>query len=126
MRQGERAVHRLDEERLDVALGVRPGGRVPGVADGVVADERGERLGREHVGDEAGLLVDPGAPTVADGDAGRLLAPVLQSEQPEERELGDPVAVRGRDAEHATLLLRAVVGRITHGQAGDVQRSHGW
>ena len=125
--QRERAVHRLDEERLDVALGVRPGRRVAGVADRVVADERRERLGREHVGDESGLLVDPGPAAVAHGDAGRLLAAVLQREQPEERELGDAVAVRRRDAEHAALLLRACrrrrVADARHREAGDVQRS---
>ena len=106
--EGERAVHRLDEERLDVALGVRAGGRVPGVADGVVAGQGSERLGGEDVGDEAGFLVDPGALAVADGDAGSFLAAVLEREQPEERQLGDPFAVRGRDAEHAALVLRGV------------------
>ncbi len=94
--QGQRAVHRLDEERLDVAFGVRAGRRVPGVADGVVAGQRCERLGGEHVGDEAGLFVDPGPLAVADGDTGGLLAAVLEREQPEERQLGDAFAVRGR------------------------------
>ena len=46
------------------------------------------------------------AAAVADGDAGSLLAAVLQGEQAEERDLGDAVAVRGGDAEHAALLVR--------------------
>ena len=107
--QRERAVHRLDEERLDVALGVRAGGRVAGVADRVVADERRQHLGREDVGDEPGLLVDTDPTAVAHRDPGRLLAAVLQREQTEERQLRDPVAVRRRDAEHAALVLRGVV-----------------
>ena len=104
--EGQRAVHRLDEERLDVALVRRPGRRVPGVADRVVAGQRLQRLVGEDVRHEPGLLVDPGPVAVADGDAGGLLAAVLQGEQPEERELGDALAVRCRDAEHATLLRR--------------------
>ena len=56
------------------------------------------------MGDQPGLLVHPRPMTVADGDAGRLLAAVLQREQPEERELRHSFAVRGRDADHAALL----------------------
>ena len=41
---------------------------------------------------------------VADGQAGRLLAAVLQGEEPEEGELGDALAVRRRDPEHAAFL----------------------
>ena len=66
---GQRAVHRLDEERLDVALGVRAGGRVAGVADRVVAGERRQHGRREHVGDEPLVLVQPRPLPVADGDA---------------------------------------------------------
>ena len=74
---------------------------------------------REHVGHEARLLVDPGPVAVADGDAGRLLAAVLQREQPEERELGDALAVRRRDAEHAALLLGRVVVDVADAWHGD-------
>ena len=108
----QRAVHRLDEERLDVALVRRTGRRVAGVADGVVAGQRLQRLVGEDVRHQAGLLVDAGAVPVADGDAGGLLAAVLQGEQAEERQLGDALAVRGRDADHATLLSWYVAGDV--------------
>ena len=83
--QGQRPVHRLDDERLDVAVGVATGRRVAGVPDGVVADQWRQRLTGEHVGDEARLLVHPNAPAVADRQPGGLLAAVLQGEQSEER-----------------------------------------
>ena len=111
----QRAVHRLDEERLDVALVRRTGRRVAGVADRVVAGQRLHRLVGEDVRHQPGLLVDAGAVPVADGDAGRLLAAVLQGEQPEERQLGDALAVRRRDAEHAALL----VGRSSSAGSAD-------
>ena len=106
MGECQRAVHRLDQERLVVALGVGAGGAVAGVADAVIAGERAHRRRREHVGDEAGVLVQPHPAAVADGDAGRLLAAMLQREQPEEHGLRDTFAVRGRDAEDAALLVR--------------------
>ena len=106
---GERAVHRLDEERLDVAHRVGAGRAVAGVADRVVAGERRHRLRREHVGDEAGVLVQACPGAVADGDPGRLLPAVLQREQPEERDLRDALAVRRRHGEHAALVVRLVV-----------------
>ena len=65
------------------------------MADGVVARQCLQGLVGEDVGDESGLLVDARPVTVADGDAGRLLAAVLQREQPEERELRHSFAVRG-------------------------------
>ena len=73
-----------------VAQGVGAGGAVAGVADGVVAGERCHRLGGEHVGDQAGVLVQARPAAVADRDAGGLLAAVLQREQAEEGDLGDP------------------------------------
>ena len=105
---GERAVHRLDEERLDVALGVGAGGRVARVADRVVAGERRQHRRREDVGDQPLVLVEPGPLAVADGDAGCLLPTMLEREQPEERHLGHPVAVRRRDPDHPALLSRAI------------------
>ena len=70
-----------------VAVRVGAGGAVAGVADGVVAGERGHRGRGEHVGHQAGVLVAAHPAAVADGDAGGLLAAVLQREQAEEREL---------------------------------------
>ena len=56
--------------------------------------------------------MQPGAVAVGDGDAGGLLAAVLEGEEAEEGELGDAVAVRRRDAEHAALLVGRSSGRI--------------
>ena len=109
--EGERAVHRLDDERLDVAIAAAAGRRVAGVADGVIADQRRQRLAGEHVGHEARLLVHAHPAAVADRQPGRLLAAVLQGEQPEERQLGDAVAVGGRQPEDAALLVGDVARR---------------
>ncbi len=73
----------------------------------------------EHVGDEPGILVQSNATAVADGDAGSLLAAVLQGEQGEEDGLGDALAVWRRHPEHSALL----VGRIGEGR---VRRSVDW
>ena len=105
VRHRQRPVHGLDEERLHVAHGVGTGGAVPGVADGVIAREWRHGLGCEHVGHQAGVLVQPGAAAVADRDAGSLLAAVLEREQAEEGQLGDALAVRRRHAEHAALVV---------------------
>ncbi len=56
---------------------------------------------------------------VADGDAGSLLAAVLEREQPEEGHLRDTVAVWRRDAEHAALFLGRVVGETSLVVASD-------
>ena len=54
----------------------------------------------EHLGDEA-EVAERGEPALlGDGDARRLLAAVLEREEPEVREPRD-VAVRGVHAEHA-------------------------
>ena len=114
----QRAVHRLDEEGLDVAVGVGPRGAVAGVADRVVAGEGRHRLGGEHAVHQSRVLVEPDPVAVADGDAGGFLAAVLQCEQTEERELCHAFAVRGADAEDAALLARRVVVRVVPAVAG--------
>ena len=106
--QRQRPVHRLDHERLDVAIVARAGRRVARVADGVIADERRQRLAGEDVGHQAGLLVDANAAAVADRQAGAFLAAMLEGEQAEEGQLGDPVAARGRQPEHPALVVRGV------------------
>ena len=120
----QRAVHRLDEERLDVALVVPAGGGVAGVADRVVADERSQRLAGEHVRHQAGLLVHPHPAPVAHRHAGGFLAAVLQREQPEERDLRHAVTGWGRQAEDAALLARGIVGR-TLARRGRDRHGHG-
>ena len=96
------------ERRLGVLPGARARGGVAAVADGDVADEAGERRLVEDLGDQAHVLVDEDLAAVADGDAGRLLATVLERVQAEVRELGDVLA-RGPDAEHAAGVLRSLV-----------------
>ena len=60
----------------------------------------------EDLGDQAEILVDHHAGAVADRDAGRLLAAVLQRVEPEVGELGDLFA-RRPDPEDAAGVLRA-------------------
>src|SRR5262249_57903700 len=86
-------------------LGVRPAGRARGrvarVADRVHAAGQCRQADLvEHLRDEAELLLGRDPAAVTDGDAGRLLAAVLQRVQ---REVGEPrdVAVRRVDAEDA-------------------------
>ena len=81
------------------------------MADRDVADEARERRLVEDLRDQAHVLVDEDLPAVADRDAGRLLAAVLEGVQPEVGELRDVLA-RGPDAEHATGVLGALVLRV--------------
>ena len=93
---------------LGVAPVARPGGGVPGVADGQVAGERGQGAVVEHVGDEAHVLDHGDRLAVAHGHAGRLLAPVLQGVQAEVGQVRDRLS-RGVDPEHAAGFLGGVV-----------------
>jgi hypothetical protein len=54
--------------------------------------------------------------TVADGQPGGLLTTVLQGEQPEERQLGDAIAIGCRQPEDAALLLWNVIGEGRDGE----------
>ena len=109
-------------------LALRAGGAVAGVADGVVAGERRQALGREDVGDEPGVLVQPSPLPSLTGDPRRLLAAVLEGEQTEEGELRDAFAVRRRQAEHAALLVRACrrqsSGRREHASTSVMRTLH--
>ena len=79
-------------DRLRVLPRRRPGGGVAVVPDREVALQRGEAALVEHLGDEAHVLDDRDRLAVADRDAGRLLAAVLEREQPEVGEVGDRLA----------------------------------
>ena len=107
--EGQRAVHRLDKKRLDVAFGVGASGAVTSVSNAVIPRQGVHRRRRENVGDEAGVLVQPHSAAVADRDAGSLLAAMLKGEQPEENSLSHALAVGCGDTEHAALLVRGVV-----------------
>ena len=64
---------------------LEPRGGVAAVADRDVADQAGERRLVEDLGDQAHVLVDEDLPAVADRDAGRLLAAVLEGVETEVR-----------------------------------------
>jgi len=87
---------------LDDRLSVRPvrgaGGGVARVSDRDLAGEPAQLLLAEDLGDETHVAKCGDAAFVRDGDPGRLLAAVLQREEPEVREPGD-VAVGCVDAE---------------------------
>ena len=78
------------------------------MADREVADQARERRLVEDLRDQAHVLVDQDLPAVADRDAGRLLAAVLQGVEPEVGELGDVLA-GGPDPEHAAGVLGSLV-----------------
>ena len=99
---------------LGVAPRARPGGRVAGVADGQVPVEGGEGAVVEDVRDQTLSFTTVIESAVADGHAGRLLAPVLQGVEAEVGQVGHRLA-RGVDAEDAARLAgRAVVVRPGH------------
>ena len=104
----DRAVGGGAERRLGVLPGAGAGGGVAAVADREVALERGERGLVEDLRDQAHVLVDQDLAAVADRDAGRLLAAVLEGVEAEVGQLGDVLA-RRPDAEDAAGVLRALV-----------------
>jgi hypothetical protein len=107
---------RASEDRLHVREGVRAGGAVAGVADrgswrpvGVIAAlEAQERLLVEDAADQTEALMERQACPVADGDAGRFLAPVLEGVEPDVGQSCDRLAWRP-DADDAALLVRPAV-----------------
>ena len=78
------------------------------MADREVALERVERGLVEDLRDQAHVLVDQDLAAVADRDAGRLLAAVLEGVEAEVGQLGDVLA-RRPDPEDAAGVLRALV-----------------
>ena len=103
----DRAVRGGAERRLRVLPGAGAGGRVARVADREVALERVERGLVEDLRDQPHVLVDQDLAAVADRDAGRLLAAVLQRVETEVGQLGDVLAGRP-DAEDAARVARAL------------------
>ena len=78
------------------------------MADGQVALQGGQVALVEDLGDQAHVLVDHDLVAVADRDAGRLLAAVLQGVEAEVGELGDLLA-GGPDPEDAAGVLRPLI-----------------
>ena len=100
----------LEQHRLRVGEPGAAGGAVARVADGDVAVEVVERLLVEDLGHQPHLLDHVHLVAVADPDARRLLAAVLERVQPEVREVGDVLA-RVVDPEEAALLLHPLVAQ---------------
>ena len=115
---GDRAI-----DGLRVAPGARARRRVADVADRQVTLERRELALVEDLRDEAHVLDDGDGLAVADRDAGRLLAPVLQGVDAEVREVGDGLA-RCVHAEDATRVLRTA--EIYVAQDDSLTRGSGW
>ena len=78
------------------------------MADGVLAAEALEHLLVEDLADEAQVLDDRDLAVVGHGDAGALLAAVLQGVEAEERQPRD-VAPRRVDAEDAAAVMETIV-----------------
>src|SRR5829696_8939546 len=99
----------------ELGLGVLPGGgprrRVADVAERQVSGlEGGEARSVEDLRDEAHVSHRGRALAVGDGDAGRLLAPVLEGVEPEVRALCQlPRELAGVDPEDAARLLRLAI-----------------
>ena len=99
-------------DRLRVLPRAAAGRRVADVADRHVAVERAQLLLVEDLGDEPGVAQGRDVPALAAGDAGRLLAAVLERV---EREVGEPghVVAGGVDPEHPALVARTVaIGNV--------------
>src|SRR5262249_19530367 len=101
----ERAGGILHGERLGVLELAHPGGGVANLADGHAAGKQSEHFGVEGIRHQTHLPVAVKALPVGRGDAGRLLAPVLQGMQPEVGDIGGfIVSVDSEDSAHRRLL----------------------
>ena len=99
------------EHRLGVLPGGGAGGGVAAVPDRDVALHRGQRLLVEYLADQAEILEHQHLRAVGDGDAGGLLAAVLQCVQAVIGELGHLFAGRPY-AEYAALFSWFVIGLL--------------
>ena len=106
--QGDDVAVAAAHQRLRVRPVAGARGAVAHVADGVLAAEALEHLLVEHLADEAEVLDDRDLAVVGHGDAGALLAAVLQGVEPEEGQARDVVA-RRVDAEDATAVVETIV-----------------
>ena len=93
------------------------------MADGDVAAQRAQGGLVEDLADEPHVLVDEDLLTVTGGDAGRLLAAVLQRVEPEVRQLGDVLA-GSPDSEDTAGILRALLVGVEIVRESAVAASH--
>ena len=98
------------EGRLGVVPGAGAGRGVARVTDREVALERRERGLVEDLRDQAHVLVDEDLAAVADRDAGRLLAAVLQRVEAVVGQLGDVLPRRPHTEDATGVLGCAVMG----------------
>src|SRR5262249_59723222 len=91
VRQGERPAAGREDDRLRVRERRGPRRRVPDVADGGAPREPRQPRLVEDVRDVAHLALHTDVRTVEGGDAGRLLAAVLQGVEAEVRDAGGVV-----------------------------------
>ena len=90
------------------------------MADGVLAAQALEHLLVEHLADETEVLDDRDLAVVGHGDAGALLAAVLQGIEPEEGQARD-VESRRVDAEDAAAVVETIV--VQNARFGQASRS---
>ena len=99
---------RVDVERLRLGrVGRRAGGRVAAMGDADVARQRAHVARAEHVAHHAGALVHVEGVVLAGDDARRVLAAVLQEQQPVVEQLVDGRASDdSEDPAHGRLTSR--------------------
>ena len=102
VREAERAAARREDDRLGVGQQRGARRRVPDVPDGRAARQARQARLAEDVGDVAHLPLDVDLAVLERGDAGRLLAPVLEGIEAEVGEVGG--ILRIADAEDAAFV----------------------
>ncbi len=103
----QRTIDRLDDVRLSISQAGAAGGAVSGVADCELPLQRGEVVLVKDGGNKTLPLVDMRNAVVDRRHAGRLLAPMLEGVEREERKAGR-VLIGGVDADDTALLLQFV------------------
>src|SRR5450759_3815352 len=106
--QGDHLAVAAAHQRLRVLPVARARRGVEHVADGVLAAQALEHLLVEDLADETQIPDDRDLAVVGHGDAGALLAAVLQGVEAEKRQARD-VAPRRMDAEDATAVMESIV-----------------
>ena len=84
VRQGQLAVVAVNQQGLGVTQLAAASGRVPGVPDGHVTDQRIKIGLPKYLGDQPHISMNHHVLAVGGGDASALLAAVLQGEEAEE------------------------------------------
>src|SRR5690554_6589628 len=85
-------------------------------------------LGREHLADQAHVLLDADFASPGDTDAARFLAAVLQGEQADLAQAGDVGGAIGAHGHYAAFLFRPFrqIGSVVHQMASAPASSCNW